>query len=297
MALIEIDDKKIYYEEYGANNNKTIVYFHGGPGESCLTYTHQAKVLGEKFHVISFDQYGVLRSDAIPENTPFGVKDHAELIEQMRIALGIKTWTPLGHSYGGMLACCYAFLYPNSVDNVIYDCPMWSTLSTARTIASAFLPYYKEHNDENKIRICNDILNDNISAENAFQKAISLEVDEGLKKFCHVIDEKEYEDYIVKYIPQVDIPEEYWYKYLHFTKMLFEKGDFYDNYLLQLSEIEKPQLLMVGEYDITCGKDQIEWFCNRSKNGKYVLLENSAHLSWMQVPDKYLTTITDFMEG
>ncbi len=297
MPYIEIESKKIYYEEYGADNGKTIVYFHGGPGESCLTYTHQAKVLGEKFHVISFDQYGVLRSDAIPENTPFGVKDHAELIEKMRIALGIKKWTPLGHSYGGMLACCYAYMYPNSVDKVIYDCPMWSVLSTAGTIASAFMPYYKEHRAEEKIQICNDILRGNISAEEAFQKAVSLEVDEGLKKFCNVIDDKEYEDYIVKYIPQVDIPEAYWYRYLHFTKMLFEKGDFYDNYLLQLAEIEKTSLLMVGEYDITCGKDQIEWFCKHSKNGKFVLLENSAHLSWMQVPDKYLSTIIEFMEG
>ena len=63
------DGKKIYFEEYGIGKKPTLVYMHGGPGESCLTYTYQAQKLGEYFHVISFDQYGVFRSDAIPEET------------------------------------------------------------------------------------------------------------------------------------------------------------------------------------------------------------------------------------
>jgi proline iminopeptidase len=64
---MNIDGKQIYYEEYGAENNPTMIYIHGGPGESCLTYTYQAQKFGTFFHVISFDQYGVFRSDAIPE--------------------------------------------------------------------------------------------------------------------------------------------------------------------------------------------------------------------------------------
>lgn len=65
MPYLTISGKKIYYEEYGAGKAPTLVYLHGGPGESCLTYTYQAQKLGENFHVISFDQYGVFRSDAV----------------------------------------------------------------------------------------------------------------------------------------------------------------------------------------------------------------------------------------
>ena len=116
--FVPVDGKQIYYKEYGVKK-QTLVYLHGGPGESCLTYTHQAKILGEKFHVISFDQYGVFRSEAIPEEQRAGVLYHVNLIEQMRIALGIESWIPLGHSFGGMLALVYSHTYPNSIDAVI----------------------------------------------------------------------------------------------------------------------------------------------------------------------------------
>ena len=39
MAFIKVDKKNIYYEEYGDRGKPTIVYLHGGPGESCLTYS------------------------------------------------------------------------------------------------------------------------------------------------------------------------------------------------------------------------------------------------------------------
>ena len=104
MPYINVCGKQIYFEEYGTEKEPTIVYLHGGPGESCLTYSYQARKLGEHCHVVSFDQYGVFRSDAIAEDEKLTVNDLVEMTEQMRIALGIKSWISLGHSFGGMLA-------------------------------------------------------------------------------------------------------------------------------------------------------------------------------------------------
>jgi proline iminopeptidase len=150
---MNIDGKQIYYEEYGAENNPTMIYMHGGPGESCLTYTYQTQKFGTFFHVISFDQYGVLRSDAIPEEQKTDVKYHVDMIEQMRIFLGIKSWIPLGHSFGGMLALIYAHTYPDRIDAVIYDCPMWSALHTARAIAQATLSYFEQNDITEQITL------------------------------------------------------------------------------------------------------------------------------------------------
>lgn len=297
MSFVDVDDKKVYYEEYGNKANQTIVYFHRGPGESCLSYTYQAKVLGEKYHVISFDQYGVFRSDALAENEKFGVIDQVELIEKMRINLGINSWIPLGHSYGGMLACQYAYMYPDSTDAVIYDCPMWNVLLTSKTIAAAALPFYEANGIDENIKVCREVLSDLITPEKAFDKAMSLEMNEQLREFLHVIDSKVYEKYMTDFIPQVDVPEEDWYKYINFTKMLLAKGDFYDDYLCRLSEIKKPSLLIVGEYDITCGKDQQEWFCKNSENGRFIMLEKSAHLSWVEYPQKYTQLIAEFVDS
>lgn len=43
MPYINICSKQIYYEKYGEENSPILVYLHGGPGESCLTYTYQVK--------------------------------------------------------------------------------------------------------------------------------------------------------------------------------------------------------------------------------------------------------------
>lgn len=297
MSYVNVSDKQIYYEEYGSKDKPTIVYMHGGPGESCLTYTYQAQKLGERFHVISFDQYGVFRSDPIPKDQRAGVKYHVNLIERMRIALGIKSWIPLGHSFGGMLACIYAYMYPDTTDAVIYDCPMWSALFTARAIAKATMPYYEKNGDTKQSDICKEILNDDITPKEAFNKAMSLDMNEGVKQYCHVIENNDYERYINDHIPEPKVSDDCWGKFISFTQKLRDEDDFYENYLPFLAEISKPQMLIVGEYDMTCGKHEQEWFCKHTKNGRITILENSAHLSWFEQPEKYTKLIYEFIEG
>lgn len=300
MPFVKIGEKNIYYEEYGKHNKNTIVYFHGGPGESCLSYTHQAEVLGENYHVISFDQYGVLRSDAIPENQVFGVKDHAQLIEKMRKKLGINSWTVLGHSYGGMLASHYVHTYSKHVDSVIYDCPTWNIALTSKTVASFLLPYFEKIGCEKGVNICNDILNEEITSKDAFDKAIMLsrmmQEDEGIRIYSHVIDPHDYQQYNMKYIPQINTDATNWGKFVVHTQKLMEQGDFYKNYLPNLKDIKVPSLLLVGKYDLTCGKDQQDYFCKYSHNGYIVEFQNSAHLSWIQEPQAYTKAIIDFLD-
>ena len=295
MSYITIAGKNIYYEEYGSKEKPTLVYLHGGPGESCLTYTYQAQKLGEFFHVISFDQYGVFRSDAIPEELKAGVKYHVELIEQMRVALGIESWIPLGHSFGGMLALLYAHTYSDHVDAVIYDCPMWSTLYTSKAIAKATLPYFEQNNIPEQIAISKDILKDDIPSKEAFDKAMSIDMNEEVQRYCHAIEMSEYNRYINEHLSEPDVTEDCWTKFITFTKKLREEDDFYENYLPKLTEIKKPQLLIVGEYDMTCGEYEQQYFSQNVPNGKMEILVGSAHLSWFEQPEKYTELIKQFV--
>ena len=295
MAYIDVCGKQIYYEEYGVGNSPTLVYLHGGPGESCLTYTYQAQLLGEYFHIISFDQYGVFRSDAIPADESIDVKNIVEMTEQMRIKLGIKTWIPLGHSFGGMLALLYAHTYSNSIDAVIYDCPLWSALHTARAIAQATLPYFEQNNITEQMALVGEILKQGISPKEAFDKAMRIDWDEHLEDFCHVIDPERYRGYKSKHIPIPVVADDCWNKWFLFREKVFEAKDFYYNYLPYIDDISKPQLLMVGEYDMTCGKTEIDWFMKHAPNGTAEILPNSAHLSWFEDPERYTNLVKRFV--
>ncbi len=296
MPYINICGKQIYFEEYGKENGAALVYLHGGPGESCLTYTYQAKQLGTHCRVISFDQYGVFRSDALPEDCKLCVNDLVEMTEQMRIALGIKSWIPLGHSFGGgMLALIYAHTYPDSADAVIYDNPMWSALHTARAIANATLPYYEQSDNAEQIGLCKEILRNGISAKEAFGKSMSIDMYEEVRHYCHIIDAEKYNAYINNHIGDPQVSEDCWGKFAAFRQKLFESADFYENYLPYIADIRKPQLLIVGEYDMTCGDYEREYFSKRAKNGVTEVLANCAHLSWFEQPVRYTELICDFV--
>ena len=53
--------------------------------------------------------------------------------------------------------------------------------------------------------------------------------------------------------------------------------------------------LQPGEYDMTCGKFEQEWFDVHAPNGKTEILAHSAHLSWFEQPEKYTDMITQFV--
>lgn len=297
MAYIEVDLKKIYYEEYGKENKNTIVYFHGGPGENCLDFVHQAKALGEKYHIVSFDQYGCLRSDAIPENEPFGMTDHIKLIDKMREKLGIKSWSVIGHSYGGMLACLYAHTYPESVETVIYDCPSLNLILTAKSMASFFMPYFKRINSEEGLIKCNEIISKDYT-HNKIEVMTDLSVvdlvkDEKERQYLHGITAEEYS----KYRPIQDIPAEYWGRGRVCFMKIAQSDEFYTDYLPYLKEISKPSLLLVGKYDPVCCNAHRDYFKEFSVKGTVAEFQNSGHFPRIEEAQAYTEAIIDFMNS
>lgn len=295
MAFVEVAGKKIYYEEYGEADKPTVLYIHGGPGESCLTYSYQAKEFGKYFHMISFDQYGVFRSDPVSEEENADVHFHVDLIEQMRIRLGIDKWIPLGHSFGGMLALIYAHTYPEHTEAVIYDCPMWSALHTARAIALAVKPLVEEKQLSKQLETVRGILREDVQPRDAFNKAFGMEWEEGMDRYCHVIEMERYNAYLNEHISDPGVTADCWGRYVLFRKKIIDAEDFYGDYLHFIDEIDKPQFLLVGEYDMTCGKYEQEYFTAHAPKGSLHILADSAHLSWFEHPEEYTELIKDFV--
>lgn len=295
MAFIEVDSKKIYIEEYGKENEQTIVYFHGGLGASCLDFINQAKALGEKYHVVSFDQYGVMRSDAISENEPFGMTDHIKLIDKMREILGIHSWTVIGHSYGEMLACLYTRTYSENVEAVIYDCPSWDFVLSAKSTASFFIPYFQKINSDEGVNNCNKIINKEFSNRNkVFDDIISvlnMVADKKERNYLHGISEEEYHERL----PKQDIPEDGWRKGNSHMQKLIDAGEIFNEYLPYLNEIKQSSLLLVGKYDPACGKDQRDYFRKYVVNGRVIEFANSGHFPRIEEPQAYTESIIDFL--
>ncbi len=295
MAIIEVESKKIYIEEYGRDNKDTIVYFHGGPGASCLDFICQAKALGMNFRVISFDQYGVMRSEAIKEHEFFGMYDHIRLIDKIRKELNIESWTILGHSYGGMLACLYAHEYPAYTDRIIYDCPSWNYILSAKSIASFYMSYFTMHAIKEGVDACNVILKkgyeNRAEVFNDLFIVLNLVKDEKERNYLHSISAEEYR---ANFMPQ-EIPADGWKKGNTHIQKLFDAGEILKDYRPLLKKIKCPSLLLEGKYDPACGEDQRDYFLNNSPKGKVVIFENSGHFARIEEPEAYTGAIVDFM--
>src|SRR4051794_17936706 len=128
----------------------TLVYLSGGPGgagiEEMLAVMPLVPVLGERYHVVGFDQRGTggsgllrcpalerdprLRSVSAGEDCAarlgtvrrfYTTPDSVEDLEALRVALGVDRLTLFGVSYGTELALAYARAHPDHVERMILD--------------------------------------------------------------------------------------------------------------------------------------------------------------------------------
>ena len=68
--------------------------------------------------MITYDQRGTGISDYV-KGEGYSLPQAAADLDNLRLALGIKKWVVLGHSYGGLLAQYYATKYPENFAGLV----------------------------------------------------------------------------------------------------------------------------------------------------------------------------------
>ncbi len=298
--LIHIFSHKIYYEIYGAEHSDTLLYLHGGPGASCLDFVNQAKALSRKMRIIIFDQFGVLRSDAIAEDEEYNMEYQVEMIEEMRRTLGIEKWSILGHSYGGMLAVLYAHMYPDSIHRVILDCPSLLFEDSAKSVAE----YAREHIESLNNKAASELYQkikttDYQGGQESIYDLIALlncVTDQKLRNYLHGVSFEEYQ----MSMDTSGITVDMWKKSdIHLKKLSerqsAQKVNMMDNFLPVVQGISLPVLLINGQYDPACTRFQIEYMMENVPNITRVVFENSGHFPRIEEAEKYTDTILSFL--
>lgn len=309
---IQIWGKKIYYEIYGEEQCKALLYLHGGPGASCLDFVNQAKALGKKLKVVIFDQLGVLRSDAIAENEAYSMEYQIEMCEEMRKGLGIEKWSVLGHSFGGMLAVLYAYRYPESIEKVILECPSLYFQDSARSVARYLSEYIEGLNNPAASTLCEKIkVTDYNNNEVAFDliALLGYVTDQKLRNYLHGISYKEY----MQSMDTNGITKEMWSKAeRHLLKLFEEKpaspgaeavtGDscedsaaITDNFLPMAQKVKAPVLLIDGKYDPACTENLAGYMRENVRDMTHVIFENSGHFPRIEEADRYTHVVLEFI--
>jgi proline iminopeptidase len=116
---VDIGDCKLYCEQEG--QGMPLVLLHGGPGATHHNFHPDFSRAKDFAHIIYYDQRGCGLSDYQPGGG-YTVDQAVDDLDRLRRALGIDQWVVLGHSYGGLLAQCYAVKYPEKVQGLILLC-------------------------------------------------------------------------------------------------------------------------------------------------------------------------------
>ena len=89
-----------------------------GLGSSSKSWESQYSGLSDRFRVIGWDCPGYGGSDDLPTAAPLAA-DYAEAVLGLLDALCLEQVNLLGHSMGGIVAACFAGLYPDRVRRLI----------------------------------------------------------------------------------------------------------------------------------------------------------------------------------
>lgn len=116
-GFVDILNGKLYYEEEG--QGIPLVLINGGPGGTHQGFHPYFSQIKDIARIIYYDQRGTGKSSSDDTGETYTVKQAVEDLESLRKDLKIDKWAVLGHSYGGLLAQCYALTYPQNCVGLI----------------------------------------------------------------------------------------------------------------------------------------------------------------------------------
>ena len=117
MPFKTVGDIKIYYEVHGEGEPLVMI---SGCGANLSAWADQIPALSMKYHVITFDNRGMGRSDK--PDIPYTVQIMAADVAGLLDSIGIGAAHILGYSMGGLIAQEFALAYPERTLTLILSC-------------------------------------------------------------------------------------------------------------------------------------------------------------------------------
>lgn len=117
--VVELDDGRIVEWEALGTGREPLVWVEGGPGlPAHLARADVAPVL-DRFRCHLVNAPGSGRSSPPPTADGYDLERVVEHFERWRRAVGLGAVTPMGHSWGALVAAAWAALHPASIRRLI----------------------------------------------------------------------------------------------------------------------------------------------------------------------------------
>ncbi|MCM3631657.1 alpha/beta hydrolase [Paenibacillus glycanilyticus] len=289
-GYLPANQKKIYYEVYGEKKLPTFLYLHGGPGIGSYDFNiAQAQLLAPFIRLISIDQRGCLRSDAIEENEEVTFQTLINDFEAVRNYFNLDSWGIIGHSFGGFLAIEYVSRHPEVIENIILECPTFDMLESLRSVVKKAEHLYKTDGNNRLAELCSQ-------AYSMTQQELFNAFNEIHEKRDQVYVHSLAPDFFDDIVSESGIEQSDWRKQAMFQKKINEQ-------ILNSPNIEKldkvgcPVLLIKGKYDPICSEYQTKELMKRVQNQSVAILKDSSHMPRHEEPNAFAQIIKSFINN
>ena len=111
MAVAKLSEVALEYFESG-HGPETVVFVHGFSASARIWHAAQQRLPGDRYRTIAVNNRGAGGSDAPPEESDFAITKFAGDLHELVVRLGLKDFTLVGHSMGGLTAMQFAVDHP-----------------------------------------------------------------------------------------------------------------------------------------------------------------------------------------
>ncbi len=262
------------YNEYGKENNQTILFIHGF-GESRYTWRFITKPLAKKYHLVTIDLKGFGESPKT-EDEDYSVYDQAKLIENFIKQKGLKNLTIVGRSFGGGVALVLALMqekkmFKHNINGLI----LIDTMSYKQHLPSMMWLLQKPIIGYLGIHL--------LSAD-----TIALEA----YNFAFSNDKLIPKDSITQSSKMMDLPNA---KYAYKQTVDYIIPDDIAKVEKEYKDIKIPTLIIWGKDDVSIPYRFGIRLHRDIKNSKLILLKGVGHMPQEESPKKVIEAIEDFM--
>ena len=281
-ALLELDknhihigDCELYCEQEG--HGTPIVLLHGGPGAT-HHYFHPAFSRAAQFaRVVYYDQRGCGVSDYEP-GEGYTLDQAVDDLDRLRGRLGFERWVVLGHSYGGLVAQCYALKYPDNLAGlVLVGSSLGFGADTGPSRQGEFLT------DEERARIREIHRDPELSMAQSVYNAF-LNGDWKRQHYCRPTADQ---------FARIAL-----YEWKHDNRFRSSVGGqtSWLNLRGGFDGCPIPTLIIEGKWDLTWGEKKPTVFHANHPNARLIVLDDAGHSPFASNPDEFFRVLREFMQ-
>lgn len=281
-ASIEVraPNARLFVRDYGGNG-APVILLHGGPGVPDYLGSVAEVLTGINLHVVGFDQRGVGKSASL--NNRYDIHDYLDDLESIRSHFGFEKVHLVGHSWGGLYAQLYAKVYPERILSLFLSSPALGVGQDWKRNESEVMKYNKRQSGSA-----------GFVAFGLLWLLASLPDGAGHAAFKKVM-QRVWKNYFLE--PQRAPPaDEQWLEGVNRRAFVATANSATSNPRaldgLEKVAAEWPVAVLYGKHDIY--GDGIDIVYSRFPNAQKFMLENSGHLPWLQVRNRFADILKHF---